>query len=162
MRSRTSKCKLIDRHAKESGAAIPKYPVLFFKPITALASGTDDIPICKLAQVSPEIDYECELVVIIGKQGKDIPEEKALDYVLGYAVGNDVSHRGWQLQRGGGQWGTGKMFDGWAPISGAIVSPEVNNSGNDISYPRSSRIRIIFELGQNLMGRQYRVPRRKI
>lgn len=129
MRSRASKCKLIDSHAKESGAAIPKYPILFFKPITALASGTDDIPICKLAQVSPEIDYECELVVIIGKQGKDIPEEKALDYVLGYAVGNDVSHRGWQLQRGGGQWGTGKMFDGWAPISGAIVSPEVNNSG---------------------------------
>jgi len=48
-----------------------------------------------------------------------------LEYVLGYAVGDDVSHRGWQLQRGGGQWGTGKMFDGWAPISGAIVSPKV-------------------------------------
>lgn len=75
--------------------------------------------------MSPELDYECELVVIIGKKGKDIPEDQALDYVLGYAVGNDVSHRGWQLQRGGGQWGTGKMFDGWAPISGAIVSPEV-------------------------------------
>lgn len=92
---------------------MPKFPVLFFKPITALASGTDDIPVCKLAQMSLEIDYECELVVIIGKQGKNIPE-KALEYVLGYAVGNDVSHRGWQLQRGGGQWGTGKMFDGWA------------------------------------------------
>jgi 2-keto-4-pentenoate hydratase/2-oxohepta-3-ene-1,7-dioic acid hydratase in catechol pathway len=90
-----------------------------------LASATADIPVCKLAQASPEIDYECELVVIIGKQGKDIPEEKALDYVLGYAVGDDVSQRGWQLHRGGGQWGTGKMFDGWAPISGAIVSPEV-------------------------------------
>jgi len=78
--------------------------------------------------MSPEIDYECELVVIIGKQGKDIPEDKALDYVLGYAVGNDVSHRGWQIQRGGGQWGVGKMFDGWAPLSGAIVSPEVFTS----------------------------------
>ena len=75
--------------------------------------------------MSPEVDYECELVVIIGKQGKNIPEDKALDYVLGYAVGNDVSHRGWQIQRGGGQWGTGKMFDGWAPLSGAIVSAEV-------------------------------------
>jgi len=123
--------RLIHRHAKESGAAIPKYPVLFFKPITALVSGTDDIPVCKLAQMSPEIDYECELVVIIGKQGRDIPEEEALKHVLGYAVGNDVSHRGWQLQRGSGQWGTGKMFDGWAPISGAIVSPEVDYpSGN--------------------------------
>jgi 2-keto-4-pentenoate hydratase/2-oxohepta-3-ene-1,7-dioic acid hydratase in catechol pathway len=119
---------LINRHAKESGAPIPKYPVLFFKPITALASGTADIPVCKLAQASPEIDYECELVVIIGKQGKDIPEDKALEHVLGYAVGDDVSQRGWQLHRGGGQWGTGKMFDGWAPLSGAIVSPEVISS----------------------------------
>lgn len=117
--------RLTSRHAKESGAPIPQYPVLFFKPITALASATADIPVPKLAQQSPEVDYECELVVIIGKQGKDIPEEQALDYVLGYCVGDDVSHRGWQLQRGGGQWGTGKMFDGWATLSGAIVSPEV-------------------------------------
>jgi len=117
-----------ERHAKESGAPIPKFPVLFFKPITSLTSWSADIPVCKLAQMSPELDYECELVVIIGKKGKDIPEDQALDYVLGYAVGNDVSHRGWQLQRGGGQWGTGKMFDGWAPISGAIVSPEVSPS----------------------------------
>jgi 2-keto-4-pentenoate hydratase/2-oxohepta-3-ene-1,7-dioic acid hydratase in catechol pathway len=124
--------RLTHRHAKESGAAIPKYPVLFFKPITALISGTDDIPVCKLAQMSPEIDYECELVVIIGKQGRDIPEEEALEHVLGYAVGNDVSHRGWQLQRGSGQWGTGKMFDGWAPISGAIVSPEVDYPSRNI------------------------------
>ena len=114
-----------DRHARESGAAIPKYPILFFKPITALASPSDDIPVCKLAQFSPEIDYECELVIIIGKQGRDIPEERAFEHVFGYAVGNDVSHRGWQLRRGGGQWGIGKMFDGWAPLSGAIVSPDV-------------------------------------
>ena len=116
---------IIDRHAKESGSAIPKYPVLFFKPITALASGTARIHVCAFAQISPEIDYECELVIVIGKQGKNIPEEKALDFVLGYAVGNDVSHRGWQLHRGASQWGIGKMFDGWATISGAIVSPMV-------------------------------------
>jgi 2-keto-4-pentenoate hydratase/2-oxohepta-3-ene-1,7-dioic acid hydratase in catechol pathway len=130
---RTQLCKvpsphsnLIYSHAKEAGVAVPKYPVIFYKPVTALASPTADIPVCGLAQVSPELDYECELVIIIGKQGKDISEENALEYVLGYAVGNDVSHRGWQLERGGGQWGTGKMFDGWAPISGAIVSPEVS------------------------------------
>ena len=129
LRKVTSSRNIIDfRHAKESNSPIPKYPVIFFKPITALASGTADIPVCKLAQMSPEIDYECELVIIIGKQGKDIPEELAMEYVLGYCVGNDVSHRGWQLQRGGGQWGTGKMFDGWAPLSGAIVSPEVNQT----------------------------------
>lgn len=149
------------RHAKESGAPIPKYPVLFFKPITALTSATADIPVCKLAQASPEIDYECELVVIIGKQGKDIPEEKALDYVLGYAVGDDVSQRGWQLQRGGGQWGTGKMFDGWAPISGAIVSPEVISllTQTDVSL---SRIQITFGLLPKSMDRLYRIQRQKI
>jgi 2-keto-4-pentenoate hydratase/2-oxohepta-3-ene-1,7-dioic acid hydratase in catechol pathway len=148
-------------HAKESGAAIPKFPVLFFKPVTALASGTDDIPVCKLAQQSPEVDYECELVVIIGKQGKDIPEDKALDYVLGYAVGDDVSHRGWQLQRGGGQWGTGKMFDGWAPISGAIVSPEVASPETEADC-RSLKILIISGFRPKSTGRRFRVRRPRI
>lgn len=50
------------------------------------------------------IDYECELVIIIGKPGRDIPESKALDYVFGYSVGNDISHREWQINKGGGQW----------------------------------------------------------
>ena len=50
------------------------------------------------------IDYECELVVVIGKPGRDIPEGKALDHVFGYSVGNDMSHREWQLKNGGGQW----------------------------------------------------------
>jgi len=50
------------------------------------------------------IDYEGELVVVIGKPGRDIPESKALDYVFGYSVGNDMTHREWQLKRGGGQW----------------------------------------------------------
>jgi len=151
-------------HAKESGAAIPKYPILFFKPVTALASGTDDIPVCKLAQQSPEVDYECELVVVIGKQGKDIPEDKGLEYVLGYAVGNDVSHRGWQLQRGGGQWGTGKMFDGWAPISGAIVSPEVVRSPAIYIETdcRSLRILIVFGFRRKSTERLFRARRQRI
>ncbi|RYO89935.1 hypothetical protein DL766_007070 [Monosporascus sp. MC13-8B] len=55
----------------------------------------------------------------------DVPESKALDYVLGYAVGNDVSQREWQIQRGGGQWSLGKGFDGWAPYGPGIVSPEL-------------------------------------
>jgi 2-keto-4-pentenoate hydratase/2-oxohepta-3-ene-1,7-dioic acid hydratase in catechol pathway len=101
------------------------------------------------------------LVIIIGKRGKDIPEEKALEYVLGYAVGNDVSHRGWQLQRGSGQWGTGKMFDGWAPISGAIVSPEVDFL-RDYSDNRLSKIPIIFKLELNSMERLFKVPQQRI
>jgi 2-keto-4-pentenoate hydratase/2-oxohepta-3-ene-1,7-dioic acid hydratase in catechol pathway len=110
--------------------------------------------------MSPEIDYECELVIIIGKQGKDIPEDKALEFVLGYAVGDDVSHRGWQLQRGGGQWGTGKMFDGWAPLSGAIVSPEVVPCESVDS--RSSKIRIVFAFRPRLTEKLSRVRVRRI
>ena len=54
-----------------------------------------------------------------------MPESEALKYVLGYAVGNDVSHRDWQLQKGGGQWSLGKGFDGWAPYGPGIVSSDV-------------------------------------
>ena len=58
-----------------------------------------------MAQDPPEgLDYECELVIVIGKPAKDVPESKALDYVFGYSVGNDVSHREWQIKKGGGQW----------------------------------------------------------
>jgi 2-keto-4-pentenoate hydratase/2-oxohepta-3-ene-1,7-dioic acid hydratase in catechol pathway len=54
-----------------------------------------------------------------------VPEHQALDYVLGYAVGNDVSHRDWQLKLGGGQWSLGKGFDGWAPFGPGIVSRDL-------------------------------------
>ncbi|KAI0596659.1 fumarylacetoacetate hydrolase [Biscogniauxia sp. FL1348] len=111
-------------HAKESGLPIPKYPVLFYKPVTSLAGPTDPIPVHPLAQEAPGLDYECELVVVIGKTCRDVSEAEALDYVFGYAIGNDVSHRDWQLQRGGGQWSLGKGFDGWAPYGPGIVSSE--------------------------------------
>ncbi|RYP60406.1 hypothetical protein DL771_010521 [Monosporascus sp. 5C6A] len=110
-------------HAKESKLPVPRYPVLF--PITALSGPTDTIPVHQMAQECPGLDYECELVIVIGKQCNDVPESKALDYVLGYAVGNDVSQREWQIQRGGGQWSLGKGFDGWAPYGPGIVSPEL-------------------------------------
>ncbi|KAL2828649.1 hypothetical protein BDW59DRAFT_42080 [Aspergillus cavernicola] len=111
-----------EQHAKESNMPIPKYPVLFYKPITSTAGPTDDIPVPVMAQEGEGLDYECELVIIIGKEAKDVSESKALDYVLGYSVGNDVSHRDWQLKRGGGQWGLGKSFDGWAPFGPGIAS----------------------------------------
>lgn len=78
-----------------------------------------------IAQTGSTLDYECELVIVIGKAASDVPEDEALNYVLGYAVGNDVSHRDWQLQRGGGQWSLGKGFDGWAPFGPGIVTSKV-------------------------------------
>lgn len=103
---------------------IPQYPVLFYKPSTSLSGPTDAIPIPTPAQIDG-LDYECELVFVIGKECRDVSEEEALDHVLGYAVGNDVSHREWQIKRGGGQWSLGKGFDGWAPFGPGIVTTEV-------------------------------------
>ncbi|KAF5108274.1 hypothetical protein DV453_002404 [Geotrichum candidum] len=113
------------KHAEELGLPIPKYPVLFFKPRTALGGPNDAIVVPRIAQVDNETDYECELVAVIGKPARDVPLEKALDYVLGYAVGNDVSQRAWQIKKSGGQWGLGKMYDGWAPFGPAIVSSDL-------------------------------------
>jgi len=111
-----------ERHANESKMPLPKFPVLFYKPITSITGPSDPIPVHPLAQESEGLDYECELVAVIGRACSDVPESKALDYVLGYTVGNDVSHRDWQIKKGGGQWSLGKGFDGWAPIGPGIVS----------------------------------------
>ena len=101
---------------------IPQYPILFYKPPTSLASPTADIPVCLMAQDPPTVDYECELIAIIGKPTLNVSARDAGKYILGYAVGNDVSQREWQLKRGGGQWALGKGFDGWAPWGPGIVT----------------------------------------
>ncbi|KAJ5894404.1 hypothetical protein N7495_006095 [Penicillium taxi] len=121
-----------EQHAKESNMPLPTYPVLFYKPVTSVAGPSDDIPVSFLAQEGEGLDYECELVAVIGKEAKSVPESKALDYVLGYAVGNDVSHRDWQIKRGGGQWGLGKGFDGWAPFGPGIVSSKIIPDPNNL------------------------------
>ncbi|KAK7206273.1 fumarylacetoacetate hydrolase [Myxozyma melibiosi] len=123
-----------EKHAIESKMAKPKYPVLFFKPVTAIAGPTDPIPVPAIAQIDNETDYECELVIVIGKKASNVSEAEALDYVLGYMVGNDVSQRSWQIKKGGGQWSLGKMFDGWAPVGPALVSSSV------IKNPQELRI----------------------
>lgn len=78
-----------------------------------------------MAQTGVGLDYECELVIVIGKKCADVSEADALDHVLGYAVGDDISHRDWQIKHGGGQWSLGKGFDGWAPWGPGIVSSKL-------------------------------------
>lgn len=112
-------------HAKETGMPEPKFPVLFYKPATALAGPGEPIRIPLMAQEGVGLDYECELIIVIGKRCADVSEAEALDYVLGYSVGNDVSHRDWQIKHGGGQWSLGKGFDSWAPFGPAIVTKDV-------------------------------------
>lgn len=111
-----------EKHAREANMPIPKFPILFYKPLTSLTGPFDPIPVHPQAQKGEGLDWECELVAVIGKECADVPESKALEYVLGYSIGNDVSHRDWQIKHGGGQWGLGKGFDGWAPFGPGIVS----------------------------------------
>jgi 2-keto-4-pentenoate hydratase/2-oxohepta-3-ene-1,7-dioic acid hydratase in catechol pathway len=100
-------------HAEESGAKIPEYPILFVKGLNTVHNPNDPIEI-PTALHSEQVDYECELAVVIGKNCKNVRREDALQYVLGYTCANDVSARDWQLQRGGGQWCRGKFFDTFA------------------------------------------------
>ncbi|KAL2061487.1 hypothetical protein VTL71DRAFT_6864 [Oculimacula yallundae] len=109
-------------HAEEAKLPIPEYPMIFSKPVDALAGPYEDIPIdqeCKF------MDYEGELCVIIGKDCKNISEsEDPMDFVLGYTVANDVSSRYWQMPERAGQAGYAKGFDKFAPIGPILVSPQ--------------------------------------
>ncbi|HTN77847.1 MAG TPA: fumarylacetoacetate hydrolase family protein [Pirellulaceae bacterium] len=114
-------------HAAETGAKIPSEPVVFNKFLTALRADGDDIVLPKASQ---EVDYEAELVAIIGKEGRNIPREQALAHVAGYAVGHDVSARDWQKGKPGGQWLLGKSFDSFAPLGPELVTAdEVGDPG---------------------------------
>ncbi len=73
---------------------------------------------------SEEVDYECELAVVIGKSAKNISKNNALEYVLGYTCGNDVSARDWQIKRGGSQWCRGKSFDTFCPLGPCLVTAD--------------------------------------
>jgi 2-keto-4-pentenoate hydratase/2-oxohepta-3-ene-1,7-dioic acid hydratase in catechol pathway len=121
------------QHAEETGAKLPQFPVLFMKSVATLQNPGDPVEIpTRLASV--KVDWECELAVIIGKRGKNIPKEKALEYVLGYTCGNDVSARDWQKELGGGQWCRGKTFDTFCPLGPAIVTPD------EVPNPNALRI----------------------
>lgn len=116
-------------HAAESGAPIPEFPVLFMKSPAATQDPGKPILLPRGLR-SDEVDYEAELAVVIGKQCKSVPKERALEYVLGYTCANDVSARDWQKQWGGGQWCRGKTFDTFAPMGPCLVTrdeiPEPN------------------------------------
>jgi 2-keto-4-pentenoate hydratase/2-oxohepta-3-ene-1,7-dioic acid hydratase in catechol pathway len=106
-------------HAAESGAAIPKEPILFSKYATALIGHGAAIV---LPPVSQEVDYEAELVIVVGKRGRNLSAAQALDHVAGYTVGHDVSARDWQLKKDGKQWMVGKTFDTFAPCGPMLVT----------------------------------------
>jgi len=141
-------------HARESGMTPPPEPVFFSKFSHTIQADGDPIV---LPRVSPEVDYEAELVTVIGRGGRYIPEDRALEHVAGYCCGNDVSARDWQLRKPGGQWLLGKSFDTFAPIGPALVTadevPDPNHLAiqlrlNGQVMQRSSTASFIFTVQQ--------------
>ena len=125
------------KHAEETGAKFPEVPVVFFKGINTLQNPGDAIKIPTHMR-SEEVDYECELAVVIGRACKNVSRQNALDYVLGYTCANDVSARDWQIKRGGGQWCRGKSFDTFSPLGPALVIRD------EIPDPNTLKIRTVL------------------
>jgi len=111
-------------HARETGMALPEHPILFMKNPSALTGPYSEIEIPRSCLDPLQVDYEVELGVVIGKSGKNIRQERALDHVLGYTCANDISARRWQKHAGGGQWVMGKSFDTFCPIGPNIITAD--------------------------------------
>jgi 2-keto-4-pentenoate hydratase/2-oxohepta-3-ene-1,7-dioic acid hydratase in catechol pathway len=107
-------------HAAETGAAIPKEPILFMKATSAIVGPNDDI---RIPRGSSQTDWEVELGVVIGDTAKYVSEADALNYVAGYCVVNDVSEREFQKDRGG-QWTKGKSCDTFGPLGPWLVTKD--------------------------------------
>ena len=111
------------RHAEEGGSPVPDHPVLFMKMPSAVQRPGGPIVLPRALR-SDQVDYECELAVVIGRRCRNVSRERALEYVLGYTCGNDVSARDWQIQWGGSQWCRGKTFDTFCPLGPALVTAD--------------------------------------
>jgi 2-keto-4-pentenoate hydratase/2-oxohepta-3-ene-1,7-dioic acid hydratase in catechol pathway len=107
-------------HAAETGAAIPKEPILFMKATSAIVGPNDDV---RIPRGSSHTDWEVELGVIIGTKAKYVSEADALNYVAGYCVSHDLSERAYQKERGG-QWTKGKSCDTFGPLGPWLVTTD--------------------------------------
>ena len=138
-------------HAKESGAEIPKEPIIFFKSTTSLSGPNDEVIIPKN---STKTDWEVELAFVIGKKASYVEESEAMDYVAGYCLHNDISEREFQLERGG-NWSKGKGCDSFAPLGPFLATKEeiseVNNlemwlNVNGKPFQKSNTDQLIFKI----------------
>ena len=138
-------------HAAETGAAIPTEPLIFNKFPTAVRADGDKII---LPSVSDQVDYEAELVVVIGGGGRNIPRAEAMQHVGGYCCGHDVSARDWQKGKPGGQWLLGKSFDSFAPCGPELVTPDEIDDPHQLDI----RLRLNGETMQDSNTRQLIFP----
>ena len=125
------------RHAEEGNQAVPEFPVVFMKLPSVVQNPGDPIQLPRRLK-STEVDYECELALVIGKTAHNVKRADALDHVLGYTCANDVSARDWQMKWGGGQWCRGKTFDTFAPLGPCLVLRD------EIPDPNKLRIKTIL------------------
>jgi len=116
------------KHAEETNAPIPAYPILFNKFNNTLNGHGHDVP---LPRVSNEVDYEAELVIVMGAKAKYIDKQSALDYVYGYCCVNDVSARDLQMRTQ--QWLLGKSCDGFSPLGPYLVTKDEVGNPNQLS-----------------------------
>lgn len=127
-------------HAIETNAPIPVEPIVFCKMPTAMIGPNEVI---RLPSVSNEVDYEAELVIVIGQRVKLATAEQAAESIFGYTVGNDVSARDWQKGKPGKQWFLGKSFDTFAPLGPAIAMAS--------SIPHPDRLKIQCRLNGQMV-----------
>jgi len=118
-------------HCTEQNLPVPTEPILFSKFNNTITGPTDDIP---YPDETKELDWEVEMAIVIGKEGKNITKEKAMDHVFGYTAAHDVSARDWQMHRNGGQFLIGKSMDGFCPLGPALVMKE------DIKDPHNLKV----------------------
>jgi 2-keto-4-pentenoate hydratase/2-oxohepta-3-ene-1,7-dioic acid hydratase in catechol pathway len=117
------------KHAEETNAAIPEYPILFNKFNNTLTGHGCDIPLPE--RVSNMVDYEAELVIVIGKKAKYVEKEKALEHVFGYCSVNDLSARDLQMRTQ--QWLLGKSCDSFSPLGPYLVTADEVGNPNDLA-----------------------------
>lgn len=116
-------------HARETNAAIPEEPIIFFKSTTALCGPNDDLVIPKN---STKTDWEVELAFVVGKKASYVDEANAMDHVAGYCLHNDYSEREFQIERGG-QWVKGKSCDTFAPLGPWLSTTDEIEDVNNLS-----------------------------
>ena len=116
-------------HAAETGAKPPSEPILFMKATSSINGPNDDIEISK---DSKKLDWEVELGIVIGKNLKNISENEASNYILGYCLVNDISERDWQIEKMG-QWVKGKSHDTFGPIGPYLVTKDDISDVNNLN-----------------------------
>lgn len=120
------------KHAAETNAKIPDFPVLFLKNPAAVQNPGDPVELPRHL-ASQQVDYECELAIVIGRRAKNVSAARAIDYVSGFTAANDVSARDWQRQWGGSQWCRGKTFDTFCPLGPVLVTPDEIGDPNTLN-----------------------------